>query len=92
MRAVLSCGEGADGRDLAQTRGNLSLPADGRGIAGANDIVEVVEGVMHGGPLHQFDIDRDGNLAADDITVLVDLLNGAEPFESYWYTALPPLP
>ena len=71
--------------------GYLPADADGSLASNANDIIEVVEGVQHGGPLHQFDIDRDGNLAADDITVLIDLLNGADPFESYWYKALPSL-
>ena len=72
--------------------GYLPGDADGNLSSNANDIVEVVEDVQHGGPLHQFDIDRSGNLTANDFTVLIDLLNGAEPLESYWYKQPPPLP
>jgi len=72
--------------------GYLPADVDGSGVATPNDIIDVVEGVRHGGPPHQFDINRDGNLTADDVIVLIDLLNGAYPFESYWYKTLPPLP
>ena len=72
--------------------GYLPADVDGSLVAGANDIVEVVEGVQGGGALHQYDVDRSGSLTAADLTVLVDLLNGAEPFEGYRDKRLPPLP
>ena len=72
--------------------GYLPADADASGTSNAGDIVEVVEGTRHGGPLHQFDIDRSGSIANNDIIVLIDLLNGAEPFEGYWFKTLPPRP
>ena len=72
--------------------GYLPGDADGSSVSNAGDIVEAVEGVSHGGPLHQFDIDRSGMLTQSDYVVLIDLLNGAEPFESYLYKQLPPWP
>ena len=82
---------GSDGDEVIRL-GYLPADADASGTAAANDIIEVVEAVGDCAPLHQFDIDRSGSITAADITVLIDLLNGASPFESYWYKCLPPLP
>ena len=71
--------------------GYLPGDADGSAVSNANDIVEEVEGVIHGGPLHRYDTDRDGEIAASDITTLVDLLNGAGTWDPYFSVSLPPV-
>jgi len=76
---------------VALRLGYLPGDADGSGAANANDIVEEIEGVIHGGLLHRYDTDRDGEIAANDITVLIDLLNGAGEWDPYFSVSLPPV-
>lgn len=87
---------GGDPADVVRL-GYLPGDADGSLLSNANDVVVVVEHVRaaDGGnppPFHQADIDRSDSIRAVDITVLVDLLNGAAPFESYSMVGLPPMP
>ena len=82
---------GGEAEDVIRL-GYLPADADGSRASLASDILEVTMAVQNGGPLHQYDIDRSGQLRATDISVLIDLLNGAYPFESYWDKRLPPMP
>jgi len=45
--------------------------------------------VSAGGPLYQFDTDRSGTITANDIVMVVDLLNGAGVYDAYFGVALP---
>lgn len=65
----------------------ISLPgdADGSGVTGASDILEVVDAIngtpgpydMPGGPFYSTDVDFSGVTNGQDILAVVDLLNGA---------------
>ena len=73
------------------------LPADAGsdGSSNANDIIEEVEHLNAGQrervvtPLWQCDIDRSGELTLNDLIVLIDLLNGAQGYDSYYQVELP---
>jgi len=87
---------GGDPADVVRL-GYLPGDADSSRASSANDIVGIVEHVLANiagdpPPLHQADTDRSDVIGGNDVITVIDLLNGAPPFESYWYAALPPLP
>ena len=64
---------------------------DGSLKADANDIIEIVLCVSNPGTCENYraDVDASGIADATDITVVVDLLNGADEFEPWFGTELP---
>lgn len=76
------------------TLGYLPADADGSGCSNANDIIQEVAWVhvaQAGGspPLYSADIDRSGVVTANDIAVLIDLLNGVGAWVPYFDVCLP---
>jgi len=70
------------------------LPADvnGDGIAGAADILDLIDALNHIGPPREvwsLDIDRSGVAGAADILAVIDLLNGAGGFDPWNNVTLP---
>ena len=70
------------------------LPADVNGdrIAGAVDILELIDALNKVGPERQIwslDVDRSGVAGAADILAVIDLLNGAGGFDPWNNVTLP---
>ena len=73
--------------------GYLPGDADGSALASGNDITYVADALIQGGgPLHQYDIDRSGQITLTDLTVIVEVLNGLNGWEYYNGVELQPLP
>lgn len=66
--------------------------ADGDSVAGAADVLEIVDIINGATPahgIHSGDIDHSGVIGASDVLRVIDLLNGASGFPTQFLSSLP---